>query len=287
MMSNRQFWVRHRQEWTSAIACVSVFLAPMLGCGGTIDLGDLDDLDLGNLGGSANTGLFIEEGGTTSGLLGAAKNAQGDTFFVFGVRASDGQLQEVNSILVEESDGAESFVTFESGRPVHAQGPAGSYAHAVYTSVTSTSLAGTATVKNAETGQTQELDFSVDLQRGLDDLSQQIEDATGQSLNFSSVVDGSTIETGKAMQRGLRITILPLYGLFVIPMVAAMGLMMIIFSQLMIAMFVVIAKTLVVAIFRPMFVIGSLLGDVLLRIRIVPLLTIFSVLPPRPTVIIT
>lgn len=288
MMSERAFWRKQRRDWLSAMVCFSILMSPSIGCGTTeLNLGDLGNIDLSGLLGSTNSGLFIEESSATSGLLAAAKNSGGDSFFVYGTRNSAGQLQEVESILVEEDGGGESFVTFESGRPVHAQGANGSYAHAAYTGVTSTSLAGVVEVFNAADDSKQSLDFSVDLQQGLDDLAQQIEDATGQSLSFSSIIDNSTVETRKAMQRGLTITVLPLYGLFVIPMVAAMGLMMLVFTQLMLAMMVVIAKTLVVAIFRPMFVIGSLLGDVLLRIRIVPLLTIFSILPPRPTVILT
>ncbi|MBI5864229.1 MAG: hypothetical protein HZB38_06955 [Planctomycetes bacterium] len=109
-------------EWLAGVLCVSLLLAPMGGCPQNGDnTGDGGDS-------STSSGLFINQDSSGNVLM-AARGQDGAEFFVFGSRGANGGLEEVDSILVRTASDEEAFVTFESGRPVHAQGPDGSYCH--------------------------------------------------------------------------------------------------------------------------------------------------------------
>lgn len=278
---------RIAREWFRGLVCLSVIIAPMAGCpqnGGSVGGGNSNGDD------TPSSGLFVNENNADK-LMVAAKGADGSSFFVFGQRGSAGGLQEVESILVKTTDNKDAFVTFESGRPVHAEGPDGSYAHITYSNVTPTSLDASVDLKNATDGSVTNYQTSIDLRESLNDLADQLHDRTGISFTPVQVLDNGTIETGKAMHRsGVRVTIIPIFAILIVPLVAVIYAMVEILAQVVYALFAIVAAAIqlvLVAIFSPIFLIADLLGDTVVRIRFSPLISIFSVLPDAPVVVLT
>ncbi len=278
---------RIAREWFRGLVCLSVIIAPMAGCprdGGSLGGGNNNSDD------TPSSGLFVNENNGDK-LMVAAKGSDGSAFFVFGLRGSAGGLQEVDSILVKTTDDKDAFVTFESGRPVHAQGPDGSYVHISYSNVTPTSLDASIDLKNAADGSVTNYQTTIDLRQALSDLSEQLQERTGISFTPVQVLDDGTIETGKTMHRaGVRVTIIPIFAILIVPLVAVIYAMVEILAQVVYVLFAVVAAAIqlvLVAIFSPIFLIADLLSETVIRVRFSPLITIFGVLPDEPTVIIT
>src|ERR1044072_174852 len=106
------------RDWFCGLTCLSLVLAPMAGCPRNGGGGDDDD------GGDPKSapGLYINDDRNADAIVGAPA-PDGAVFFVYGKRGAAGALTEVDSIAVSTADGKDAFVAFESGRPVHAQGP--------------------------------------------------------------------------------------------------------------------------------------------------------------------
>jgi len=274
-------------EWLCALLCFSLLVAPF-GCQLQARLfEDLADA----LGGGSDAGLFINSD-HTSPLLAGGRNAAGDAFFVFGTRTPDGGIDEIESILVRESDGKESFVAFESGRPVHVQAPDGSYAHATYTDVSPERLAATVELFNAADGSRSTYDVEIDLQQAAEEVAAALRAATGRDVPVTEV-DSAGKASHPADKPGaaqVRITVLsPLFTGFVAPLLISVGLMTIMLGQIVIATYAAVAVALqavVLAIFAPFFLIAELLSDAIVRIELTPLTLIFASLPPPPVVIL-
>jgi hypothetical protein len=278
---------RSRREWLVALTTFSIFLNGMISCTG--DLGGLDVGNLDDLLGGTDAGFFVNS--DASSKLRVARGSDEKAFFVFGTLDANGNLADVQSIVARDENGGESFVSFEQGRPVHAEGVDGSYAHATYTEVTSTSLAGVVEIFNAADGSKQTHTFSVDLKKALEDLAAEVEAVTGESLDVISQVDNATVQTGKARGRSLTITVLPLYGGFVFPLVAAVSLMSVVLGQMMVTLYasaiVLSVKLLLKGVFAPVFLISSLLGATLFNIRLTDIDSISISIPDPPTIIIS
>ena len=268
------------REWFVALCCYSLLIAPF-GCqlqGSLFDTG-------GELN-TSSAGLFINDD-LDDPLLIAGRNGAGDAFFVYGTRDADGNLAEIESILVRTADGQESFITFESGRPVHAQGPDGSYVHISYVEVSSSRLAATAVLYNADTGQEQSFTADVDLEQTAAEIAGLVQRVTGQELKTTELASKGLDKDGL---RALRVTVYsPLFTLFVVPLVTAVTLMIVVLGQILVAVYYLVVATLqavLLSVFSPLFLVAALLSEVVLRVEFVPFTDLFIKIPPPPVVIL-
>ncbi|RMF85207.1 MAG: hypothetical protein D6744_01830 [Planctomycetota bacterium] len=276
---------RIRREWIGAIAAFSVFWAPLGGCprgGGAFNFDDLSgDVDL-----STAAGLFLNDG-SGENVVAAARGASGDVFFAYGSRNDAGDIEQITALLARTADGRESFITFDDGRPVHAQGPDGSYAHVTYEEVSSTQLRGTVDFYNAQDDTTTSQIVDIDLQQTAAEIAAFIEQRTGESIATTEVIDATAKTTNRQQ---VRITIFnPLFSGIVLPLVAAVGAMTILLGQIFVALYatlVAAVQAVLVAVFSPLFLIADLLSQTVVNIRLVPLFDVFAVLPPPPTVVL-
>jgi hypothetical protein len=296
------------REWFIALTCFSLMIAPF-GCR-LQSSAPADDLTgSGGAGGSSGltAGLFIESDFAAAHLLGG-RNAEGDSFFVYGTRDSQGNLQEVQSILVRTVDGQESFLAFESGRPVHARGPDGSYVHVTYGEVSAERVTATVVLYNAATGEKQTYPVEIDLRQTAAQVAELVRNVTGQELETVSEADARAAAGASAKpldqqggeqdarplgklsgQERVRITIFsPLFSIFVVPLVALVALTTVILGQILVALYALVAaavQAVLLAVFAPLFLIGELLGRAIVRIELLPLGLIFLNIPPPPIVL--
>lgn len=270
------------REWLAGLACVSLIVAP-LGC--TIQFADPSDLGGGGSASdyTSSPGLFVNPNVADKTMAGA-RSRDGHELFVFGTRNSDGSLAEVESIVVFDRDGNESFITFESGRPAHIEGADGSYIDIVYTTVSSTKLAATAVMYSAADGSTQTLDAEIDLQQTAEQVAQALEQLTGLSVELP---DTGALETGKLLGQAQSITII---SLFVLPLLFGVTLMVLVGGQVLEAVFQGIsnvAYAIFTVIFAPFRLIGAILNDATVTIQPFPLADVFGFVPPPPIVVET
>jgi len=272
------------REWFIALCCYSLVIAPF-GC--QLQSSLFEDEDSSGGLNTSSAGLFINND-SGDPLLIAGRGADGDAFFVYGTRDANGNLAEIDSIIVETAGGERSFVTFESGRPVHVQGPDGSYAHISYEEVSQSRLTATAEVFNAQTGAQQTYVVDVDLDLAVDQIAALVEQATGRQLKTTSL---NKQMFDKDTLRGQRVTIFsPLFALFVVPLVAAVTVMTVVLGQILVFVYevvVVALQTVLLVIFSPVFLIAQLLSEVVVRVEFVPLMDLFISIPPPPTIILT
>ena len=290
-MSTQTSWARIGREWFWMLACYSVIIAPF-GCElRTAGLGSGLGSDLGDdVTPALETGLFINED-LTNPLLIAGQNAVGDAFFVFGTRDENGNLEEIESILVRTVAGEESFVTFESGRPVHAQGADGSYAHISYEEVSAERLAANVELYDANTAEKSTYTADIDLEQTAAQIAELVRVATGQNLETTTLT-GDEMVVKDGTER-VRITFFnPLYYAFVLPLVAAVAVMTVILGQILVVVYEIVAlvslaiEAVLLAALSPLFLIAGILGDVVFHVELLPLSLIFDLLPPEPIVII-
>lgn len=299
------------REWFIALTCYSLVITPF-GCQ-LQSAAPLDDrLGSGGAGGtsSAAAGLFIESDWAAAHLLGG-RSAEGDSFFVYGTRNAQGNLEEVESILVRTADGQESFLAFESGRPVHAQGPDGSYVHVTYGEISAERVTATVELYNAATGEKQFHPVEIDLRRTAEQVAELVRSITGQELRTVSQEEAQAAAGAAARslnaggeepgpparslgklsgQEQVRITIFsPLFSFFVVPLVALVALTTVILGQILVALYAVVAaavQAVLLVAFTPLFLIAELLGRAVVRIELVPLVRIFAHIPPPPVVLL-
>ncbi len=267
-------------EWLAAVACLSLLVAPF-GC----QIQQQIDNPTDNSADKTSTGLFLNENIADSAII-AGRSEAGDTLFVYGTRTSSGGLGEVDSILVRSAAGDESFVLFESGRPVHAEGPDGSFVNVDYSSVGATMLTAIVNVFDAGSGQTNSYDVDIDLQRAVSQVADEVAQRTGQHIQ---IIDPATIATGKAVSRSdTKITIFsPLLTILVLPFVAIVTLMNLVLGQILTILYAVVIATIQAALvlaLAPVFLIGALLGDTIVNIRLLSFGDVFDSEPDPPVI---
>src|SRR5262245_50766680 len=103
-MTNRKALLASAREWLAGLTALSIIVAPMAGCPGGADLcgngnGGKDD-QLTN----KSSGFFINDD-NASNLLVAGRNDNGDGFFIYGSRNSQGRIGEIESIVLRTQDG--------------------------------------------------------------------------------------------------------------------------------------------------------------------------------------
>lgn len=278
-MSRRE-WIQFGRE----VLTIGVVTALALGPAGC-QLGALPPGGGGPLPGDLKklNGLMINDS-PADGLLMAARNAAGDAFFVYGTRTASGRLDEVEQILVRTADGAESFIAFESGRPVHAEGPAGDYLHIMYDEVSTERLAGELEIFSAADGTVETFPFDVDLQQAAEQIAERIEQLTGQEVALTTVEDGQ-LKTGPMQTR---ITVFsPLFAAVVLPFVLLIEVVTVIVGQvleLISAVATVAVYSVLLVALAPFFAISELLSGSVINIRVVPLFDAFTAIPPPGTI---
>lgn len=272
------------REWFWALTCYSLVIAPF-GCQ-LQGVGSARDV-LGSAADTIRTGLFINQD-SDDPLLMAGRNANGDAFFVFGTRNADGGLEEIESISVRTAAGEEAFITFESGRPVHVQGPDGSYVHISYQEVSAQRLTADVELYDATTTEKHTFQVDIDLEQTAAQIAERVREVTGRELETTALLADEL--PGKEGRQQVRITIFsPWYAAFVLPLVATIGLMTIVLGQVLVAIYAAVLVTLeavLLAVFMPLFLIAEICGDVMFRVELIPLWMIFDSLPPPPIVIL-
>ncbi len=271
-------------RWFAALCAYGILVAPF-GCQFQTLLND-DGNPLGGGGGggdtevlsTSTTGMFIADE-TDDSLLIAGRSPTGGSYFVFGVRDDAGNLARIDSILLREEDGGESFIAFEDGWPVHVEAADGSYAHITYQEITQQRLTAEVELLHVADGFNATYLVDVDLQQAADQVAELVSSVTGQELEAPEQVDDS-----KDGGRKQRITIFsPLFAIFVFPLVAIVTLTVVVVGQIVAAIAQAI-HNIALVIFSPLFIIGGLINNTVTRVRVVPLGEVFDRLPPPPVV---
>ena len=278
-MFTRRWIGSQRGNWLAALCGYAIVVAPF-GCEFQSLL--TDDGPGAETLTTSTTGLFINRS-TDDSLLIAGRAESGDAYFVYGSRDADGNLAEIESIFVRQAGGGDSFITFESGRPVHAQAPDGSFVHVVYQEVSATRLTATAEFFNAGEGTREFLTIAVDLEAAAEEIAERVRELTGRLLEVPSV-DGAA--TAKQSQRSAGIVATSAkFLLFVVPLVGLVTVAVAILGQVLNVIFAAIsavAEAVLLAVFSPLFLIAELLNSTIVRVRFVGLGELFDALPPRP-----
>lgn len=274
-------------EWLAALACYSTIIAPF-GCqlsqigGDGLDIGDIFNPPEG-------AGLFINDD-FSDALLMAGTNGSGDSFFVYGTRQDNGNLEEIESVVVQTAAGDKSFITFESGRPTHAEGPDGSYVHVTYTEVSAARLAATVDFYNAQEDAVSSFPVEIDLQAAVQTIAEQVQAVTGQRLDVTEVEDDGGGSPKLRLNEQVRITIFsPLFAAFILPLVALVAITQIILGQILLVIYALVAVTIqavLLTALAPLFLMASLLQVSITRVELIGIGTIFPIIPPPPFIVL-
>jgi hypothetical protein len=270
-------WIQFGREFLTIAVATSLFIGPA-GCqlqalpsGGQSTPADLKTL----------TGLFINDS-ADDGLLMAARGETDDQFFVYGTRSAAGGIDEVEQIVVKTADGGESFVSFESGRPVHAQGPEGSYLHITYDLVELTRLQARVDLFSVDAQSVDSYMVDIDLQRTANEIADRVREVTGMDVPVTTVTGAGTGKT--------RVTIFsPFFAGFIAPFVLLINLMTVIIGQIvnfLQALITAVVYSVLLVVLTPFFAIAELLNDTIINIQLVPLFDVFAVLPPPAPVVL-
>lgn len=285
-MNTQTSWRQVAREWLAGALIFSlVILTPgcqfqLSGDGLGLNLDGLDsDVDLTKL-----TGLMLEDGNDDGAIL-AARGTSG-SFFVYGTRDASGGIERVDQILVIDSDGGESFLAFESGRPVHAEGPDGSYVHVIYDTVSNLQLVAQVQIYSVEADEVTSYTVEIDLRETAQAIADRVEEVTGVEVATTEVTAGVTLEKSGSDQT--RVTIFsPLFSAIVLPFVALMNAMTVILGQILTALSAIVTaivySVLLVAL-SPFILVAELLSNSIVNIRLLSLTDVFGALPP-PNVI--
>lgn len=277
-MRSRKILRQTAREWFCGLTCLSLILAPMAGC----PAGDGGDDGGGDP--KSAPGLYINDDNNADAVVGA-RAADGAVFFVFGARGPNGGLNRIDSIAVTTADAKDAFVTFESGRPVHAQGPDGSYLHISYSNVTPTSLDADIDLFDAATATTTNYQTSIDLEQTAAQVAALVQERTGLDITPITVLDDNTIQTGKTHGRSLSIVMLPLIAIVVIPLAGAILGLSTILGQVLYAVFSVVAaaiQVVLIVILSPIFLIAEIFSGAVVSVRFMTLNEIFDFVPYPP-----
>jgi hypothetical protein len=292
-VSNRAVLRQHVREWLVALLSYGLLVAPF-GCQFQALLDNSGGSTLGGADTSA-TGLFLNDD-ANSPVLVAARTAAGDAFFVYGTRGSSGGVDgtRVESVLVQTADGRRAFMTFEQGRPVHLEGPDGSYIHVTYEEVSADRLDATITAYDANTGQQMTGQVSVDLQQVRENLQQfaqqgaeQLSRLLGQTVQVPAA---TTLTSGKMQERAVSAI---LAALVVLPLTVLVQFCFYIVGETLTALRNALAASLqasfeatVRAACFPLIVFSNALQETSWQVRVVPLFRVFVQIPDPPRITI-
>ncbi|MBI5763750.1 MAG: hypothetical protein HZA51_09535 [Planctomycetes bacterium] len=258
-------------------------------------------LNLGSGGGPLTNGLgFLLNTDTTSELLAALRTEDGNNVYVFGTRTPDGNVDDVQAAVLQDAAGNESSVNFDGGLLSKAKGADGSTIAVTYDERTTMRLRGHMDIvfAGADPGaENQRVDFDIDLQQALADIAAQFEQATGIDISTSppppnpggrEIVPDVVARVGKTTDQSQLIYV---FAPFFVYGFASLGYVMVQVMaaciEAMVQTIVNVAKTVIVAAFSPLIVMGEILrgavGLPLTPTNLVIQLALAGVLvPPRP-----
>lgn len=287
-----------RRSGTATLSAYLMLLTPLLGIPAceSVNLGDV--LGNLNLNGSSNAngngsggalnersiGFFVNSD-LESDLLVAGRGPSGDEFFLFGPRAPDGSPTGIETILVRQFNGDESFINFENGYPVYVQGADGSSASVDYIEQSQFSILANVTVRDANTRDVDVIPVSFDGLQTAQQIAAQVERATDLNVEVPSTPQAPS-GTGKPVirEQGRLVTSLFLFA-FVLLAVNVVNFNTAILGQVLLDTLDGVAAVLqitVLAIFAPFFLIGELLSGSLNRVEFTPLIDIVVEVPSEP-----
>ncbi len=274
-MRLRQFPRSIPGQWLTTFTCIGLIIAPF-GCETVCVLDDCG-------GASADVGWFINADKASEILLGA-KAAGGASLLAYGTWTPNGQLGEITAILLTAADGSESFITLESGRPVHLQTADGSYAHITYNEVSAERLAWTLELYDAAKQTTEQFSGEVDLQKALADAVAELQRVTGITLPVLPAPADPAARGNTADQQVVY------YPVFLVPFVALAYLISHIATQITTLVFAVAAhaiRNLVAAVFLPVRLLAEITDGALHSpLYFITLNLVFDRLPPKPRIVI-
>lgn len=288
-MEDSKGWAAARRQWLITLVAYSIALAPV-GCaiqatpnsgGNPIDLGDLFGGGTGGNSVDTSTAGFFINDNFAEELIAAARSSSADALYVYGDRDSDGNIVQIESILVQ-AEGQQGFIAFEQGRPVHMQAPNGSYVHVTYTTVTNTFFDATVELFDAVSGATQSFNVLIDLEQTLEQVAAVFEELTGERLAVENLpTDDSTAKSANRSQlRGILIA--SAVGLLV-------GLSSQVLGQVLQGIYnsvTLVAQAALVSFFGPIIWISEIMGNTINRVQEVPISTAFDSTPEPPIVIV-
>ena len=268
-MLSRSFARSILGQWVTTFTCLGLIIAPF-GCETVTVLQDGKDGEFG---------WFVNADKASDVLLGARATG-GESLFAYGTWAPDGEIDEITAILLRDAEGNESFITLESGRPVHLQAADGSYAHITYNEVSEERLAWTVELYDADTDTAQEFSGEVDLQQALADALAAFTDLTG--IEVPEVANPEE-ENAKGVSRSAETVY---YPAFMIPFVYLAYFISFVATQIMTVVYSAVALALqatVLAIYAPVLILAQITNGLLLwPVQTVWLAFVFGRMPLIP-----
>ena len=276
-------------------------LVPLSGCS-AVDLGDLlDNLNSNNLNANSgdssrpldenSVGFFINND-TDSDLLIAGRGLGKDEFFVFGTRQGTGYPDQVQSILVRTASGQESFINFDDGWPVYAEGPDGSFARIRYVVRTQAEIVANVTIHDGTTEEEEIVPVSFNGFQTAQQVANRILQLTRRTVEIPRVPTSNTFSPRGELSglqgddRASRVLIgSVLFSAFVVTLIPVIEFTVAILGQVLTNIWdaaVSVVQQTIAIIFTPLFLIGGIIDDSLSRIEFTPLLDIIIEIPRRP-----
>jgi hypothetical protein len=244
---------------------------------------------------------FLLNNDTSSDLLGALRLEDGNSVYVYGTHAPDGNIGDVQAAVLRESNGNESSVNFDGGLVSKAKGADGSTIAVTYDERTTARLRGHMDLvfAGADPGsENQRVDFDIDLTQALADFADQFKQVTGIDISTTppppnpgggrAIVNEYVSPTGKPADSSQLIFA---FAPFFVYGFAGLGYLMVQVMarciEVMVQTIVAVSKAVIVAAFSPFIVMGEILrGAVGLPLTTTDLLVQLALagvlVPPRP-----
>ncbi len=274
-------------QWVTAITIVCLIIAPF-GCQ-TADL----FTGLGTLVGSSSNsndpyGLLINSD-PDSGVLGGVRLPDGWSVFVYGTFESDTSPPDITGAGIRDPNGQEAGITFENGRPKHAEAFDGSTADFTYEQADLERLKGYVDLYFAETGATERIEFDIDLTQAAADIAQAAAQLAGLTIsdqdppanNTASKRPAAPAGADKLARKTVTVVFVPVFAAALALVGYTMVWVMVqVMSAVMIAMtaaLVAVTHAMVIAMFSPFIIMGDILRLAVVKPRH---LIRFSALPP-------
>ena len=209
---------------------------------------------------------------TSKDLIGGVRLQSGEAVYVYGTFNQDGSIKQITAAVVENADGQQASLTFESGRPKKGVLFDGSTLEITYTQVSNERLSGQIVLVPAGTGATRTIPFDIDLLKAAADLAQLVEDLTGIQIPANGSPAGATARTAMTGDGPVPITKqthrteLPILLVALVPIAFATTgfLLTSVMAQIMEA-FVqtadAVAQAIAMAILTPFIVMGALMQE--------------------------
>ncbi|MBN1343250.1 MAG: hypothetical protein JXQ73_11255 [Phycisphaerae bacterium] len=257
-----------RGQWVTTVMIVCLIVAPF-GCetaflfgGGTTTPGNNDN----------PYGLLINTD-AASNVLGGIRLADGRSVWVYGTFNDDGSIREITGAGMRNAEGQEAGVLLEDGRPKTARSYDGSTLDFTYDVVSAERLKGHVDVFIAETGDTQTVDFDIDLKAAAADLAQAAADLAGLTISDEEPpTDQATAKlinevvsagAGKEGARELSIVLIPVcvasFAVLGYVIVAVMVPLLRAVIDAVAAVYTAIAAAVIISIFAPFIIMGDIL----------------------------